>query len=92
MAPIKPVVSKDHTLTDFKLPKMQIDCGQCGRRGVYTLTHLVARYGPNMPIREFIDLISAGCPQKKTGRCRAGCDDLVGMWAGAPFTSQWQGT
>ncbi|WP_377299636.1 hypothetical protein [Rhizobium sp. SGZ-381] len=88
---LKPVASPERTLSDFKLPQMQIVCSNCGRKGCYALSRLVARCGADMPIRAFIEHVSADCPQRKTGRCRAGCDDLVGMWVGAPFTDQWTG-
>ena len=75
---------KLRTLTDFKLPRMELSCAQCGRRGRYDLERLKARFGSEATIFDTIQTLVGYCPEKAVGRCRAGCNDLVWMFRPLP--------
>jgi hypothetical protein len=34
-----------HTLSDFRVPTLSIECAACGRFGRYTITRLMEKYG-----------------------------------------------
>lgn len=74
------------TLADFKLPKMELSCAQCGRRGRYNLERLKARFGAEATIFDTIQTLVGYCQENAVGRCRAGCDDLIWMFRPLPGT------
>ena len=39
-----------HTLSDFLVPTLSIECEPCGRRGRYNVARLMAKYGAYMPV------------------------------------------
>ncbi|WP_042779390.1 hypothetical protein [Sinorhizobium fredii] len=79
---------KPRTLADFKLPLMALTCTQCGRKGRYNVARLIERHGPEMPIRDFIDVIGRSCHRwthpMKHQSCGLGCDDLIYMFMPKP--------
>ena len=34
-----------HTLSDFRVPTLSIECERCGRRGRYNVARLIEQYG-----------------------------------------------
>ena len=34
-----------HTLSDFRVPTLSIECEPCGRRGRYNVAKLISKYG-----------------------------------------------
>ncbi|MEY9631276.1 hypothetical protein [Sinorhizobium fredii] len=81
---------KPKTLADFTKPHMVLNCMQCGRKGRYNVARLIERHGPDMPIRDFINLIGQSCcrwvnPTERQ-ECGLGCSDLIYMFMPAPAT------
>jgi hypothetical protein len=50
-----------HTLSDFRVPTMSIECEPCGRRGRYSVASLIERYG-DMKLPELRHVL-ANCPK-----------------------------
>jgi hypothetical protein len=38
-----------HTLSDFRVPTLSIECEPCGRRGRYNIARLMEKYGDSSP-------------------------------------------
>lgn len=77
---------KGPTLAEFKLPKIVVRCYSCDRRGVYDRDRAIERFGPEYPLEHFIHEVKATCRDRVKGHCNAGCDDLMYMFAAAPFS------
>ena len=62
-----------HTLSDFRVPTLSIECEPCGRRGRYNVAKLMGQYG-DARLPELLDLL-ADCPKAKAAsvydRCKA---------------------
>jgi hypothetical protein len=61
-----------HTLSDFRVPTLSIECEPCGRRGRYNVAKLIELYG-DMKLPELRHVL-ADCPKAKSqsihDRCR----------------------
>jgi hypothetical protein len=61
-----------HTLSDFRVPTLSIECELCGRRGRYNVAKLMAKYG-DMKLPELRHVL-ADCPKSRSrsihDRCR----------------------
>ena len=61
-----------HTLSDFRVPTLSIECERCGRRGRYNVARLIEKYGD----AKLPDLrhVLANCPKPHAhsihDRCR----------------------
>lgn len=90
MPRIKPVTTIIPTLGLFKLPVIEIDCSECGRRGRYNRDRAIERHGPGMTLNAFMRLV-ASCPRDGDEKrpCRIGCPDLAYMFQGVPFTDKF---
>jgi hypothetical protein len=51
-----------HTLSDFRVPTLSIECEPCGRRGRYNVARLMEKYGD----AKLPELILANCPKAKS--------------------------
>jgi hypothetical protein len=64
-----------------KLEVVRVACERCSRAGRYRLRRLIARYGREGTIADFMYGVSAGCPQREAAhipqRCRVTCRDLL---------------
>ena len=62
-----------HTLSDFRVPTLSIECEPCGRRGRYNVTKLTEQHG-DARLPELLDVL-ADCPKAKAAsvydRCKA---------------------
>jgi hypothetical protein len=62
-----------HTLSDFRVPILSIECEPCGRRGRYNIARLIEKYG-DMKLPELRHVL-ANCPKAKSfsihDRCHA---------------------
>jgi hypothetical protein len=62
-----------HTLSDFRVPTLSIECEPCGRRGRYNVTKLMEQHG-DARLPELLDVL-ADCPKAKAAsvydRCKA---------------------
>jgi hypothetical protein len=62
-----------HTLSDFRVPTLSIECEPCGRRGRYNVAKLMEKYG-DARLPELLDVL-ADCPKAKAAsfydRCKA---------------------
>ena len=62
-----------HTLSDFLVPTLSIECAPCGRRGRYNVARLMEQYG-DARLPELLDVL-ADCPKAKAAsvydRCKA---------------------
>ena len=67
-----------HTLNEFPLPTVRIDCPQCGRAGQYRLDRLIERFGADAALPDVLVEL-ARCERRKgfSGRCGARYADLV---------------
>ena len=50
-----------HTLSDFRVPTLSIECEPCGRRGRYNVARLIEKYG-DMKLPELRHVL-ANCPK-----------------------------
>ena len=50
-----------HTLSDFRVPTLSIECEPCGRRGRYNVARLMEQYG-DMKLPELRHVL-ANCPK-----------------------------
>jgi hypothetical protein len=61
-----------HTLSDFLVPTLSIECEPCGRRGRYNVAKLIEKYG-DMKLPELRHVL-ANCPKARSqsihDRCR----------------------
>jgi hypothetical protein len=61
-----------HTLSDFCVPTLSIECAPCGRRGRYNVARLMEKYG-DMKLPELRHML-ANCPEAHAhsihDRCR----------------------
>jgi hypothetical protein len=62
-----------HTLSDFRVPTLSIECEPCGRRGSYNIAKLMEQYG-DARLPELLDVL-ADCPKANGAsvydRCKA---------------------
>ena len=62
-----------HTLSDFRVPSLSIECEPCGRRGRYTIAKLMEQYG-DAKLPELLYVL-ADCPKARSqsiyDRCKA---------------------
>jgi hypothetical protein len=65
-----------HTLSDFRVPTLSIECEPCGRRGRYNVARLMAQYG-DAKLPELLTVL-ADCPKAKTGGFRDRCRVVYG--------------
>jgi hypothetical protein len=71
-----------HTLSDFLVPSLSIECEACGRRGRYNVARLIERYG-DMKLPDLRHVL-ANCPKAASqsihDRCRVryGADSRPG--------------
>jgi hypothetical protein len=63
-----------------KLDVLHVECEKCGRRGLYHLDRLIAKYGIDAKLFDWTDEITADCPRKQAMNlndiCGARCPDL----------------
>lgn len=80
------MTEKPKTLADFDKPHMVLNCMTCGRKGRYNVARLIEKHGPDMPIKDFINLIGQSCTRWVTRRetCGLGCNDLIYMFMPLP--------
>ena len=61
-----------HTLSDFRVPTLSIECEPCGRFGRYNIAQLIEKYG-DAKLPELRHVL-ANCPKAKSfsvhDRCR----------------------
>jgi hypothetical protein len=50
-----------HTLSDFRVPTLSIECQPCGRAGRYSIARLMEKYG-DARLPELLDVL-ADCPK-----------------------------
>ena len=66
-----------HTLSDFLVPTLSIECAPCGRRGRYNVARLMEQY-VDARLPELLDVL-ADCPKAKAasvyGRCKGDDQD-----------------
>jgi hypothetical protein len=53
-----------HTLSDFRVPTLSIECASCGRRGRYNGAKLIEKHG-DAKLPE-LRLLLANCPKAKS--------------------------
>ena len=57
-----------HTLSDFLVPTLSIECEPCGRRGRYNVARLMEQYG-DMKLPELRHIL-ANCPKARSNNFR----------------------
>ena len=61
-----------HTLSDFRVPTLSIECEPCGRHGRYNVGRLIEKYG-DLKLPELRHVL-ANCPKSRSfsvhDRCR----------------------
>jgi hypothetical protein len=60
-----------HTLSDFRVPTLSIECEPCGRRGHDNVARLIAKYG-DAKLPELRHVL-ANCPKAKSLSIRDQC-------------------
>ena len=53
-----------HTLSDFRVPTLSIECEPCGRRGRYNVARLMEKYG-DAKLPELRHIL-ANCPKARS--------------------------
>ena len=61
-----------HTLSDFRVPTLSIECEPCGQFGRYNVARLMEKYG-DAKLPELRLVLAADCPKAKTGSFRDRC-------------------
>jgi hypothetical protein len=61
-----------HTLSDFLVPTLSIECEPCGRRGRYNVAKLIKKYG-DMKLSELRHVLAADCPRANAARIYDRC-------------------
>ena len=68
-----------HTLSDFRVPTLSIECEPCGRRGRYNVAKLFEKYG-DMKLPKLLYVLAAAariydrCPVRYGEDSRCSCD------------------
>ena len=65
-----------HTLSDFRVPTLSIECEPCGRRGRYNVARLIEKYG-DMKLPELRHVL-ANCPKAQSFSIRDQCKARYG--------------
>jgi hypothetical protein len=65
-----------HTLSDFLVPTLSIECAPCGRRGRYNVARLMEQYG-DARLPELLDVL-ADCPKAKAASVYDLCKAVYG--------------
>jgi hypothetical protein len=64
-----------------KVRMLRVECGKCGRAGLYSVPFLVQQCGRQQTILDWKDQLTADCPRRVNGdyseRCGARCPDLL---------------
>jgi hypothetical protein len=60
-----------HTLSDFRVPTISIQCEPCGRRGRYNVAKLIEKYG-DAKLPELRHVL-ANCPKAKSASIHDRC-------------------
>jgi hypothetical protein len=66
-----------HTLSDFLVPTLSIECEPCGRRGRYNVAKLMEQYG-DAKLPGLLSELAADCPKMKAGGFRDQCRVVYG--------------
>jgi hypothetical protein len=61
-----------HTLSDFRVPTLSIECERCGRRGRYNVARLMEKYG-DVKLPDLLHTLAADCPKANTASFRERC-------------------
>jgi hypothetical protein len=61
-----------HTLSDFRVPTLSIECEPCGRRGRYNVARLMEKYG-DVKLPDLLHTLAADCPKANTASFRKRC-------------------
>ena len=65
-----------HTLSDFRVPTLSIECEPCGRFGRYNIARLMEKYG-DMKLPELRHVLT-NCPKAKSFSVRDQCEVRYG--------------
>jgi hypothetical protein len=65
-----------HTLADFRVPTLSIECEPCGRFGRYNIARLMGQYG-DAKLPELLYVL-ANCPKTKAERIHDRCKAVYG--------------
>jgi hypothetical protein len=66
-----------HTLSDFRVPTLSIECEACGRRGRYNVARLMEKYG-DMKLPDLLNVLAADCPKAKSFSVHDRCKVVYG--------------
>jgi hypothetical protein len=61
-----------HTISDFRVPTLSIECEPCGRRGRYNVAKLIEQHG-DMRLPDLLTVLAADCPKANTASFRERC-------------------
>jgi hypothetical protein len=65
-----------HTLSDFRVPTLSIECEPCGRRGRYNIAKLMEKYG-DAKLPELRHVL-ANCPKARSFSVSDQCKVVYG--------------
>jgi hypothetical protein len=65
-----------HTLSDFRVPTLSIECEPCGRVGRYNVAKLIEQHG-DARLPELLDVL-ADCPKAKAASVYDRCNAVYG--------------
>jgi hypothetical protein len=65
-----------HTLSDFRVPTLSIECQPCGRAGRYSIARLMEKYG-DVRLPELLDVL-ADCPKARSQSVYDQCKAVYG--------------
>jgi hypothetical protein len=65
-----------HTLSDFRVPTLSIECEPCGRAGCYKVASLMEQYG-DAKLPELLTVL-ADCPKARSQASTTECKAVYG--------------
>ena len=65
-----------HTLSDFRIPSLSIECEPCGRHGRYNVAKLIEQYG-DAKLPELLHVL-ADCPKARSQNVHDRCKAVYG--------------
>jgi len=68
-----------HTLSDFRVPTLSIECEPCGRAGCYNVARLMEQYG-DAKLPELLYVL-ADCPKAKAASVHDRCKAVYGRYS-----------
>ncbi|MDI7864275.1 hypothetical protein MRS76_20255 [Rhizobiaceae bacterium n13] len=78
-------------LADFHKERLMVECGECNRRGSYSVARLIERHGAGCTFFALRPVFAHNCPLMRgpngQDRCKVRFPQLIDLGSGSPFTA-----